>query len=899
MSANRGGRISRIADEWSCPGWSVRLIVAVAALALSGPLVLAAPAPAQESEELRRRAEQALGQELTDAEIVRRLRQSGLSPAEIRDRLEARGFEPSAADPWLSVLEGERSAVPEGTDPLPILTLLARAEGPGAGRRPLGRVPAEPRAGAPPEEPEGPPVFGRDLFRRATSQFQPVTTGPVPSDYRVGPGDQLVLVLTGAVEQAYELEVSREGWVVIPDVGRVFVSGRTMEGLREALFQRLSEVYSGIGRGPDATTHFDVTVGELRTNQVYVVGEVERPAAYTVSSLATALTALYRAGGPTRNGSFRRVQVNRGGETAARIDLYDYLVRGDASRDVRLQQGDIVYVPVAERRVEITGPVARPALYGLLEGETLADLIRYAGGLQAEADLERVQIRRILPPEERRPGTHRRVLDLPVGDRPGGAESVALRDGDRVTVFPVLAETRNEVTVAGGVWRPGTYGVSEDTRLWDVIEKAGGLVPDAYRDRAQIQRLRDDRTRRLIPVSLERPGGEPVENPRIEGRDQVVVFARGDLREERVVSVGGWVREPGVYPYREGMTAADLVLQAGGLRTGAYLAEAQVSRVVVSQQRTDTLTRTFSVALDSALAFDGTTAERAPGGRPDAPSGASAASGFELRNMDAVYVRRAPGFEPQQTVVLTGEVRFPGPYSIGSRGERVLELVERAGGLTPEAYERGLQLWREVEDGDGSGTDTLTAAGIAARAAGDTARGTAAEAAADTVPEDAGPGTDPLRALDQPARRTRVGIEFARALEDPSSEANVLVEPGDSIHVPRFTPTVTVRGAVGVETTVLWEDGRGLDYYIDRAGGYGRNADEDRTRVRYANGEIETKGGGFLFFGGGVRDPDPGSTVHVPTEPEREGGGLRISEFVGILSSVATAAASVIIAVSQ
>lgn len=899
------------------------------------------PAAAQTPDELRRQAEQRLGRQLTDEEIVEMLRQSGLSPQQIRDRLEDRGFDPGAADRWLAVVEGRASEVPEGTSAGPILSVLAGTE---AGRRVgmdttrIGRIPPDSLRFLEPRRPPdaGPPVFGREIFRRATSQFRPVTGGPVPEDYRVGPGDQLVLVLTGAVEQAYELRVSREGWVVIPEVGRIFVSDRTMEELRVLLRDRLAESYASL-TGEEPSTSFDLTLGELRTNQVFVVGEVERPGAYTVSSLATALTALYHAGGPTRNGSFREIRVNRGGETVREIDLYEYLVRGSAAQDLRLRQGDIVFVPAAVRRVEIQGPVTRPGIYGLREGEGLRDLVRYAGGVQPEAELRRVQIRRVLPPEQRAPGVDRSVLDVPVGDlRAGEGEPIPLRDGDRVHVFAIQDEAMNRVTVSGGVWRPGTYGATDSTRLWDVLEAAGGLLPDAFEGRAQIQRLQEDFTRRMIPVSLERTGeGEPAENPLLEGMDQIFVYARRRLREDRAVSIGGWVREPGVYPYVEGMTVADLVLRAGGLRTGVYTARAEVARPVVSQTRTDTITRRFEVELDSSLVFDAS----APDGRRDGAgtdggdgagvggdgagggAGRAPAVSFVLRNLDAVYVRRAPGFEPQRRVVVTGEVRFPGPYSIQTRQERLTDLIERAGGFTREAYPEGFQLWR-ADPRLQALTDTAGAREIVGGAIGDTAE-TGLDTLARAGPGGAGRGAADPRAFPggrrapgdtlaptrtaadfAPGRRpgvsgfrTRVGVDLAAALEKPESPDNILVEPRDSIHVPGFVPTVDVRGAVGVETKVLYREGASVDYYIGQAGGFAPDAAEGKLRVRFANGEIATKRGGFLFFGGGIAEPDPGSEIFVPFKPERE--GLNVAQLTTIITSFLGTIATVTIAATN
>jgi protein involved in polysaccharide export with SLBB domain len=883
-------------------------------------VIPAAPASleAQTAEQLRRAAEQQLGRQVTDEELLQRLRDSGMSPAQMRRELEHRGWDPGRAAPWVSALEGRTDRVPPGTERVSILQILARQEAerdrPWSDRGVIADLEPEP----------GPPIFGRQLFRRTTAQFDPVTVGPVPPGYRVGPGDQLLLVITGDVELAYELTVGREGWVVIPDVGRAMVHGRTMDEVRELLFERLSRVYSGIRRDQDATTFFDVTLGRLRLNEIFVIGDVERPSAYAVSSLGTILTALYYAGGPSRSGSFREIHINRGGETVGRVDLYDYLVQGRAEGDVRLEHGDVIFVPVAERRVEISGAVVRPGLYELREGEDLRDLLRFAGGVEPAAELRRVQIQRILPQEERGPGRDRAILDVSVGrlDDPA-REPISVRQGDRITVFAVLDQPDNHVTITGGVWRPGTYGVSEGTRLWDVIERAGGLLPDVVYGRAQVQRLQDDWTRRLIPVSLDQAeSGSPSDNPLLRGRDEIFVYAARDLRETSQVSIGGWVREPGIYPYSEGMTVADLILRAGGLRTGAYLAGAEVSRLVMAQERTAQLTENFEVPLDSALVFDRSGA----GGFENRPSGLSRseAAAFELQNLDAVYVRKAPGFDPLDQVVITGEVMFPGPYSISSRGERLSELVERAGGLTDAAYVEGFQLWRARDEDIARRDDPARERARLAGPAGlpEVDEGMIRELerriqteedpqvrremervlAAVRDAEGARGGADvPGRTAGQPApgqtRRTRVGIDFREVSRDPDGRSNVLVQPRDSIHVPGFIPTVDVRGAVAAPTKVLYRPGASLNYYIRQAGGYVEQADEDRVRVQFANGEVATRGRSFLFLGGGIARPDPGSVIIVPEADPRD--GIQFREVIGVMTSTATAIAALLVAFSR
>lgn len=848
---------------------------------------------AQDIEQLRRQAEQALGRPISNQEALRLLQQSGLTPPQVRELLQSRGYSSTMADPYLAVLAGEAENVPTGTNPVPLVDALSGTDllsrlGQGQGQDDallgaLGGYPGLDLYGFGFEEEEGPPIFGREIFRRATTQFQPSTAGPAPADYRVGPEDELILVVTGDVEVAYRMTVSREGLVVIPDLGRVEVAGATMAELRERLRRQLSEVYSGLTGDVDATTFMDLSLGTLRTNLVYVIGEVERPGGYEIAGFASVFAALYQAGGPNRNGSFRHIKVNRGRRTLTTVDLYDYLLDGRGDAAPRLEQGDVIFVPVADHRVEVNGAVVRPAIYELTDDDDLADVIEFAGGLTSSASGARVQIERTLPPGEQLEGLNRVLLDVPLTG-PDAERGAALVHGDRITVFTVLDDTRNSVRITGGVWRPGTYGVEPGLRLWDVIQLAGGLLPDAYEGRIQIQRLREDYTRRMIHVSLARDAdGLPLDNPVMEPLDQVYVFARRDLREQRAVSIGGWVRAPGVYPYVNGMTVRDLILRAGGLRTGAYLGTVDIARVAIEQVRGDTITRTFSVALDSAMVFD-----ELPGLAAGAVDPRE--SDFVLNNLDAVYVRRAPGFEPQRRVVITGEVMFPGPYSLQLRTERITDLIARAGGLTPEAYPEGLQLWRaeeQLEDQD------LTGVEIAGQVFGDTAIVATEQAAggADSLGVSEAPEAEPATAL----TRKRVGVDYVAAMQDLSSSQNLLVEPYDSVFVPRFLPTVDVQGAVQAPARVVYKAGEGAEYYVRRAGGYQQKADKGRALVQFANGEVVGRGAKFLFFGGGLPDPDPGAVVRVPFEEPKPPGASTL-EILAIITGMVTATATVIIA---
>jgi len=876
--------------------WGGHAVLLPSFFAFLAMFALAPGVHAQDVEDLRRQAERVLGRPISNEEALQMLQQSGLSSDQVRDLLEQKGYSRSAADPYLSVLEGIDEQVPGTATPVPLLEALTEsdlASSLAGDSLPADLMMALQRLDTvrlAEEEDLGPPVFGREIFLRTSSQFRPEAGGPVPPDYRVGPEDELILVLTGDVELAYRLLVAREGWVAIPDLGRVDVAGLTMAELRQRLTQRLSTVYSGLTGDADATTFLDLSLGMVHTNTVYVIGEIERPGAYEVSSLATVFAALYAAGGPKRIGSFRQIRVNHGEETRTTIDLYDYLLDGRGAGATHLQQGDVVFVPVAKRRVEVDGAVVRPAIYELTEDDDLGDVLDFAGGLTSTASAARVQISRVLPPEDQEPGLNRVLLDIPIVG-PDAERDLPLVDGDRITVMAVLEDVRNTVQLTGGVWRPGVYGVEPGLRLDDLIERAGGLLPDAYGGRVQIQRLQPDYTRRMIHVSLERDAsGQLLTNPTIEALDQVYVYASRNLREQRAVSIGGWVRRPGVYPYVDGMTVRDLVLRAGGLRTGAYLGAADVARVSIGQARSDTITRTYSVPLDSSLVFDAAREAIVDSARSEAD--------FALLNLDAVYVRRAPGFEPQRRVMVTGEVAFPGPYSVETRTERIVDLVARAGGMTSEAYAEGLQLWRSEAPPD---EGLLTGAEIAGQAFGDTTLvGVSPDRRSELGESDSTSANASGRRAQSAlaVTRTRVGVDYPEALRDPSSPHNVLVEPGDSVHVPGFIPTVDVRGAVQAPTKVLFKDGAGGDYYIERAGGYVEKADKGRARVQLANGEILTRSGRFLFFGGGLPEPDPGSVITVPLKEVKPPGPGTL-QVLAVITGLVTATATVIIAATR
>ncbi len=828
---------------------STAFAAATGVVALFAPLSLSAqqtPSPAQAAELLQRASQQPGGAE----QIRARLRESGLTPEQVRARLQASGYAPNLLDAYLADTTAGRPAPTPGSNVLEAIRALGLP--PISVQRdtlPVDTGMVRARAIRPTHLDSISPVFGVDVFRRSTTQFLPTLSGPVPADYRIGPGDQLVLILTGSVELAHQLTVTREGFVLIPQVGQVFVANLTMDQLRNTLYDRLGRVYSSVRRGPGATTRFDVTVASVRAVQVYVIGEVAQPGAYQVSSLGTVLTGLYAAGGVTERSNMRRIAVRRGGRDVATLDLYDYLLRGDTRADVRLETGDVIYVPVHGTRAEVKGAVVRPAIYEVNGTETLAELIAAAGGLRADASVERIQIKRIVPPVQRRTGGAQRVvLDVPLDVRERGTDTAlaiprfSLADGDIVTVDSVTAAQRNYVEIEGNVYLPGEYAYEPGMRLSRLVQLAGGFQPATFAGRAHIERLNAaDSTRRLLAAELPRDSAAPwPEDPALADRDVVTIYGRAEMRATITVAISGMVNQPGPYPWREGMTLRDLMLRARGPRLGADLREAEVSRLPADRTQGQ-LAVTVRVPLDSTYLFDRDSLGRymGPPGVSFSPSGSPE---VPLQPYDNVLVLRQPDFELQRTVVVQGQVRFPGTYDLRRKDERLADLIERAGGLTAQAYAEGIRFFRTKDSSE------------------------------------------------------RVNIDLSRALREPASRDNIILQPSDSIYIPEYQPIVRVSGAVNAPGLVLWRRGAGLGYYISAAGGFTRVADRGGTSVRQPNGEVEKAGRVLLLFRT-EPEPGPGAEVSVPArDPEDK---TDILALVGAIAQILASTVAIVVVATR
>ena len=778
--------------------------------------------------------QQALQQQPGLGDVVRsRIRESGLSAVQVRTRLQASGYPATLLDPYLG--DGSPVATPSpGSQELTAIQAL--------GLPSITTELVSPDTGIV-RAAEGAPsnVFGVDVFRRTTTQFMPLLAGPVPPDYKLGPGDNLVLILTGDVELTYSLPVTREGFILIPQVGQVHVANLTLDQLRDVLYSRLGRVYSGVRRTASATTRFDVTVANVRANQVYVVGEVAQPGAYQISSLGTVFTALYAAGGVTERAKLRGVEVQRNGKTIATLDLYDYLLHGDTRADVRLETGDVVFVPIHLSRVRVSGAVLRPAIYETKEGETLRELIDAAGKFLPDAALRRVSIERVVPVEQRTAGAPPRMF-VEVSLQPDGSvPPFEVRDGDVVHVDAVSEATRNFVEIRGNVYQPGRYGLQSGMRLSRLIEQAGGLRPATYASRALIERLNPaDSTRYMLPVRLPSDSASGSrDDPTLQDYDIVSIYGRPEMREGIDVAITGMVNRPGRYPWRAGMTLRDLLLEARGPRVGADLREAEVARLPADRSQGQ-LAQPVRVALDSTYLFDRDSLGRytgAPG--LSFPKSGSAAE-VPLQPYDNVLIFKQPDFELQRTVTIEGEVRYPGTYALKAKDDRLADLMERAGGLTPRAYPEGIRFERSI------------------------------------------------------GNRGRINIDLPRALRAHDTRDNIILQPGDSIVIPEYEPSVRVTGAVNSPGSVLYKKGANLSYYLSAAGGFTRLAEKGQVSVRYANGEVRTRRRSLMFSSN--PSPGPGSEVYVPAKDANAPHTDTVALFGAIAQILASTVAIIVVA---
>lgn len=704
-------------------------------------------------------------------------------------------------------------------------------------------------------------VFGSDLFKNSDITFEPNLRMATPSSYIIGPDDEILLDITGDNEASYKLEVSPDGSISVEYVGKIAVSGLSVAAAKNKIQQRLSGTYPAIRSG---NTQVDVNIGNIRTIRVTLTGAATKPGTYSLPSLATVFNALYAAGGPGENGTYRQIQVIRNNQVVTTIDLYDFLANGIQRGNIRLQDQDIIHIPVYGNRVQFEGEVKRPAIFETVSGESLLDLVKYAGGFSEDAYTAKIKVLQKTDKE-------RSVKDI-YADQ---FADYSPKAGDQFIVEPILERFANRVSILGAVFRPGLYGMEPGMTLKQLFEQADGVREDAFLERGIINRLRADNTAELINFNVrDILAGTAADIP-LKREDKVEVASIFDLRDEYKFTVQGEVRLPGDFPFASNATLGDLIQKAGGLNESAKNARIEIARRLNNRDVTDpSSSQTILVDIKDGIVTN---------------------PNIDLQPYDVITVLGDAGFRTQRQVKIEGEVLYPGIYTISREDERISDIIKRAGGLTSYAYTEGASLKRtgvsklkaeEKKEKERlkkemvkSMADSRNEEELDLEEDQNLSSAQAKNKALAKVSQQSGVSASDIEPSDL------VGIELNKILEDPYQRGDLLVLDGDIINVPKELQTVKVVGEVLNSNNVVYVKGKNLKYYINQAGGFTDNALKKRVFVQYANGAVKGKDGGYPEI-------KPGAEIVVPKRAPRE--KMSSQAWIGIGTGVASTLAIII-----
>lgn len=690
-------------------------------------------------------------------------------------------------------------------------------------------------AKATPEAP-GSNIFGHSLFSSRNLSFEPSANLATPVNYRLGPGDEVIIDIWGASENTIRQTISPEGTILVRGLGPVHLSGMTVKEANSFLQREFSKIYSGIS-GTEPNSEIKLTLGDIRTIQINIMGEVSVPGTYTLSAFSTVFHALYRAGGVNRIGSLRSIKVVRDGKTFADLDVYDFIMKGKMKDDIRLQEGDVIIVDPYQSLVEIVGKVKRPMFYEMKPTETVATILNYAGGFTGDAYKKAIRL-------VRKSGREHQVFNVDEMDY----SVFRLDDGDMITIDAVLDRFENRVEVRGAVYRAGLYQLDGTVNtVKQLIKKAEGLRGDAFLNRVIIDREHEDLSHEIIAIDLGGLLNGTIADIPLQKNDILYIPSITDLKEEETVAIYGEVANPGTFLFSKNMTIEDLLVQAGGL-----LEEAATTRVEVTRRIKDPKSTSFSSVLGKTFTFD----------IKDGFIVGGNAENFYLEPFDAVYIRKSPAYRKQQNVVVAGEVLFSGSYSLLKKNERLSDLVSKAGGVTPDAYVKGARLIRKLSD------EERRRQNDAIRMAQN------------------GEGKDSISIQKLNLSETyAVGIDLEKALANPKSDFDLVLREGDVLYIPEYVNTVKISGSVMYPNTVVYQKGKNLKFYINQAGGYGNMAKKKKVYVVYMNGTVSR------LKARNASAIEPGCEIIVPSKAEKK--HMAMAEILGISSTTATIAAMV------
>ena len=677
-------------------------------------------------------------------------------------------------------------------------------------------------------------VFGREIFNNRLLTFEPNLNIATPDNYVLGPGDEVIIDIWGDSKQTLRQSIAPDGTIIDPQIGPITLNGLTIQEANSRLKNAYSRIYSTMN-GEEPTTFMKMSLGEIRSIRVNVMGEVVVPGTYTLPSLASLFHALYCAGGVNNIGSLRAVKVSRGGKPLAEVDIYDYLLKGKSGLDIRLEDGDVIIVPPYQNLVAVSGKVKRPLIYEMKEGEAMADLLDFAGGFTGDAYKEAVRV-------IRKSGREYQVFNV---EKTGFAQ-FTLTDGDEIAVDSVLARFENRVEIRGAVYRAGMYALDgQVSTVRQLIEKAEGVRDDAFLNRAVLYRDMPNTMREAQSVDVKALLENRVEDIVLRKNDVLYIPSIYDLNEEQTIAVRGAVGNPGTFNYVEGMTLEDVIVQAGGLRESASVVKIDVARRIKnpkSMDVTNVLAENFTLTLKDGLVIDGN-------------------ENFIIMPFDEIFVRNSPGYQVQQSVTVTGEVLFEGEYVLSEKGQRLSDLVKKAGGINPDAYVSGARLVRQMNEFERRRVESTLRF--------------AQQGIKDSID---------VNSLDI-GNDYYVGIDLRKALKNPGSEYDVVLRPGDRLIVPEYAGTVKISGGVMYPNVVVYEKGAGLKHYIAQGGGTLPRAKKNRAFIVYMNGTV-AKSKAFA-----KAKPAPGCEIIVPVKPARRGTSL--AEIMSLATSTTSIAALV------
>ncbi len=690
-------------------------------------------------------------------------------------------------------------------------------------------------------------VFGRDIFNNKSLTFEPNMNIATPQNYRLGPGDAVIIDIYGASQKTIQDTVSPDGTVTIEGYGPVSISGLTVSQANARLRGTVGSRYS--------SSKIRLTVGQTKTIMVNVMGEVKAPGTYTLSAFATVFHALYMAGGINDLGTLRNIKVYRNNRLVTVVDIYDYILNGKLTGNVRLADNDVIVVGPYDCLVNITGKVKRPMFYEMKKNESINSLLKYAGSFTGDAYKKSVRV-------NRKTGREYSVYNVEEFD----FASFRIADGDSVTVEPILNRYANTVEVRGAVFRPGMYNLGEQVNsVRSLIEHAEGLTEDAFKARAVMHRMKTDRSLEVVSVDVEGIMSGKVADIPLKENDVLFIPTRQDKMNERTITIRGEVLFPGTYKYADNETIEDFVLQAGGLTDKASVVNVNVSRRVSDAKalRPDSLiAQTYTLSLKDGFVIDGT-------------------PGFILMPFDEVFIRKSPGYTEQQNVTIEGEVLFAGAYTLTKRNARLSDLFKKAGGSTKEAYLKGARLIRKANDTEKARMEAVLKMqreqqqkNLLQLAASSNSGSNLQQVAESAKNAD-------LEKFNVPDEYP-VGIDLSEAIKHPGSDDDLVLREGDRLVVPQYNGTVKINGAVMYANTVGYEKGKRASYYIDQAGGFASDAVKNKAYIIYMNGKVAK-----VSHGAKVQ---PGCEIVVPAKLKRK---MSVAETMSLGTSMSSIAAMI------